>query len=55
MSVDFIRATGPGDFLVISAEFKAKGRDLIHLSAEAVNSKGKLAATAMSSLRVQTI
>lgn len=54
MAVNFIRATRPGDVVVIYAEFKSKGRDILHLSAEASNGKGKTIATATSSLSVQS-
>jgi len=52
MAVNFIRPIRPGEGLIISAEFTAKSRKLIHLSAEARNGKEKLAATATSKLMV---
>lgn len=52
LSVDFIRATRPGDHLRISAEFISKGRDVVHLRAEASDSRGKLVAIAMTSMKV---
>lgn len=52
MNVNFIRPIRPGEGLIISAEFKAKSKKLIHLYAEARNGKEKLAATATSNLMV---
>jgi len=52
MAVNFIRPIRPGEGLIISAEFKAKSKKLIHLYAEARNGKVKLAATATSNLMV---
>ncbi len=54
MSVNFIRAARPGDSVLIRAEFRSKGRDVLQLSAEAENGKGKTIATAISSLSVQS-
>ncbi|NTV14848.1 MAG: PaaI family thioesterase [Desulfobulbaceae bacterium] len=48
MTVNFIRPVKPGSFVVIRAEFKARGKRLLQLSAEAVNSKEKLVATVTS-------
>jgi len=52
MSVNFIRASRPGDSVLIRAEFKSKGRDVLQLSAEAENGKGRMIATAISSLSI---
>lgn len=52
LAIDFIRAIARGEHVIVRAEFKSKGRNVIHLAAEARNAKGKLAATAMSSLQV---
>jgi uncharacterized protein (TIGR00369 family) len=52
MTVNFIRPIKPGLFVVIRTEFKAKGRKLLQLSAEAFTGKEKLAATATSNLMV---
>jgi len=48
MTVNFIRSVKPGSFVVIHALFKARGKKLLQLSAEAVNSNEKLVATATS-------
>jgi len=40
----------PGEIVVIRAEFKARGRKLLHLLAEAYNEKEKLVATATSNV-----
>ncbi len=48
MTVNFIRPVKPGSFVVIHAAFKARGKKLLQLSAEAVNGKEKLVATATS-------
>jgi uncharacterized protein (TIGR00369 family) len=50
MTVNFIRSVKPGAFVIVRAEFKAKGRKLLHLLAEAYNEKEKLVATATSNL-----
>ena len=50
MTVNFIRSVKPGAFVIVRAEFKAKGRKLFHLLAEAYNEKEKLVATATSNL-----
>jgi uncharacterized protein (TIGR00369 family) len=50
MTVNFIRPMCPGEIVVIRAEFKARGRKLLHLLAEAYNEKEKLVATATSNL-----
>ena len=52
MTVNFIRSIKPGSFVVIRTEFKAKGRKLLQLSAEAFTGNEKLAATATSNLMV---
>lgn len=52
MTVNFVRPIKPGAFVTIHAEFKAKGRKLLQLSAEAFTSNEKLAATATSNLMV---
>jgi uncharacterized protein (TIGR00369 family) len=52
MTVNFIRSIKPGAFVIIRAEFKAKGRKLLQLSAEAFTDNEKLAATATSNLMV---
>ncbi|MBI5847496.1 MAG: PaaI family thioesterase [Nitrospirae bacterium] len=48
MTVNFIRPVKPGSFVVIHAVFKARGKKLFQLSAEAVNGNEKLVATATS-------
>jgi uncharacterized protein (TIGR00369 family) len=48
MTVNFIRTVKPGSFVVIHASFKARGKKLLQLSAEAENSNEKLVATATS-------
>jgi uncharacterized protein (TIGR00369 family) len=48
MTVNFIRPVKPGSFVVIYAVFNARGKKLLQLSAEAVNSNEKLVATATS-------
>ena len=48
MTVNFIRFMRPGEIVVIRAEFKARGRKLLQLLAEAYNEKEKLVATATS-------
>jgi uncharacterized protein (TIGR00369 family) len=48
MTVNFIRPVKPGSFVVIHAVFKARGKKLLQLSAEAVNSNEKLVATSTS-------
>jgi uncharacterized protein (TIGR00369 family) len=48
MTVNFIRPVKPGSFVVIHAVFKARGKKLLQVSAEAVNDKEKLVATATS-------
>jgi uncharacterized protein (TIGR00369 family) len=52
MTVNFIRPIKPGAFVIIRAEFKAKGRKLLQCSAEAFTGNEKLAATATSNLMV---
>ena len=52
MTVNFIRPVKPGSFVVIHAVFKARGRKLLQVSAEAVNDKEKLVATATSNWMV---
>ncbi len=52
MTVNFIRPIKPGASVIIRAEFKAKGRKLLQLSAEAFVDNEKLAATATSNLMV---
>ena len=52
MTVNFIRSVKPGAFVIVRAEFKAKGRKLLQCSAEAVTGNEKLAATATSNLLV---
>jgi uncharacterized protein (TIGR00369 family) len=46
MTVNFIRPAKPGEFVVIHATFRAKGKKLLQVSAEAVNRNEKLIATA---------
>jgi len=48
MTVNFIRTVKPGSFVVIHAVFKAKGKKLLQVFAEAVNGNEKLVATATS-------
>jgi uncharacterized protein (TIGR00369 family) len=48
MTVNFIRPVKPGSFVIIHAVFKARGKKLLQLSAEAVNGDEKLVATATS-------
>jgi len=48
MTVNFIRTVKPGSFVVIHAAFKAKGKKLLQVFAEAVNGNEKLVATATS-------
>jgi uncharacterized protein (TIGR00369 family) len=50
MTVNFIRSVKPGAFVIVRAEFKAKGRKLLQLLAEVYNEKEKLVATATSNL-----
>jgi 2,4-dienoyl-CoA reductase-like NADH-dependent reductase (Old Yellow Enzyme family) len=50
MTVKITRHTRPGEVVVISAEFKARGKKLLRLSAEAFNEKKKLVVTATSKL-----
>ena len=52
ITVNFIRPVKPGLFVVIRAAFKAKGRKLLQVSAEAVGGNEKLVATATSNLIV---
>ncbi len=52
MTVNFIRPVKPEAFVVIHALFKAKGKKLLQLSAEAVNGNEKLVATATSNWMV---
>jgi acyl-CoA thioesterase len=52
MTVNFIRPVKPGAFVIIRAEFKAKGRKLLQCSAEAFTGNEKLVATASSNLMV---
>lgn len=52
LSVNFIRPVRPGELVSVRAEFKAKSKKLLQLSAEAHNGKGKLVATATSNLMV---
>lgn len=52
MTVNFSRPVKPGSFLVIRALFKAKGKKLLQVSAEAVNGNEKLIATASSNWMV---
>jgi uncharacterized protein (TIGR00369 family) len=52
MTVNFIRSVKPGLFVVIHAAFKAKGRKLLQVSAEAAGDNENLVATATSNLMV---
>jgi len=52
MTVNFIRLVKPGSFVVIHAVFKARGKKLLQVSAEAVNGNEKLVATATSNWMV---
>jgi uncharacterized protein (TIGR00369 family) len=52
MTVNFIRPIKLGAFVIVRAEFKAKGRKLLQCSAEAFTGNEKLAATATSNLLV---
>jgi uncharacterized protein (TIGR00369 family) len=52
ITVNFMRPVKPGSFVVIRAAFKAKGRNLLQVSAEAVGINEKLVATATSNLLV---
>jgi len=52
INVNFIRPVKPGLFVVIRADFKAKGRKLLQVSAEVVSGNEKLVATATSNLMV---
>jgi len=52
MTLNFIRPIKPDTHVIIRAEFKAKGRKLIQLSAEAFTGNEKLAATATSNMMV---
>jgi uncharacterized protein (TIGR00369 family) len=52
MTVNFIRPVKPGSFVVIHAAFKARGKKLPQVSAEAVNDNEKLVATAKSNWMV---
>jgi uncharacterized protein (TIGR00369 family) len=52
MTVNFIRPVKPGSFVVIHAVFKARGKKLLQVSAEAVNGNEKLVATATSNWMV---
>ena len=48
LDVQFIRAVGYPDDLTITARVISRGRETVLMSAEAVNGRGKLVATAMS-------
>lgn len=50
MTVNFIRPVRPDAFVIVRAEFKAKGRKLLQVSAEAFTGNEKLVATATSNL-----
>jgi uncharacterized protein (TIGR00369 family) len=52
MTVNFIRPVKPGSSVIIHAVFKARGRKLLQVSAEAVNGNEKLVATATSNWMV---
>jgi uncharacterized protein (TIGR00369 family) len=52
MSVHFVRPAHVGETLTIRAEFKARGKQLLLMYAEARNEKQKLVATATSNLTV---
>jgi acyl-coenzyme A thioesterase PaaI-like protein len=47
-----IRPVKPGAFVIVRAEFKAKSRKLLQVSAEAFTGNEKLVATATSNLMV---
>jgi uncharacterized protein (TIGR00369 family) len=52
LTVNFIRPVKPGAFVIVRAEFKARGRKLLQVSAEAFIGNEKLVATATSNLMV---
>lgn len=52
MTVNFIRPVKPDAFVIVRAEFKAKGRKLLQVSAEAFTGNEKLVATATSNLMI---
>jgi uncharacterized protein (TIGR00369 family) len=52
ITVNFVRPVKPGMCVVIRAVFKAQGRKLLHVSAEAIGDNEKLVATATSNLIV---
>jgi uncharacterized protein (TIGR00369 family) len=52
LTINFVRPVKPGEIVRIRAEFRAKSRTLLQLSAEAFNEKQKLLATASTSMMV---
>lgn len=46
----YIRSIAPGDRLTVTARIVSRGASALHLSAEGVNAKGKLTATATASM-----
>lgn len=52
VNVNFVRTVKLGETVCIRAEFKSRTRKILHLYAEARNSKNKLVATATSNLMV---
>ncbi|MFA6542708.1 MAG: PaaI family thioesterase [Bacteroidota bacterium] len=50
LQTNYIRAVSFGDTLVVTAHVVSRGQSAMHLSAEAVNGKGKIVATCTSQM-----
>lgn len=52
LHINYIRPIKEGDIIIVTARVVSRGQSSLHLSAEAVNSKGKLIATGTTNLIV---